>query len=91
MDAGAAVAVMLAQVQDEAPARDLAIERGARVKAMVPVDLEAEEIQIELVRLGDVENPEDRDDLVENDLHRLPPFTQIHGDFSEVPRLGLRS
>ena len=51
--AGAAVAVMLAQVQDEGAARYLTIERGAWVEAMVPVDLEAEETQIEFVRLGE--------------------------------------
>ncbi len=34
---------MLAQVQDEPCARDLAIERGVRVETMVPVDREAEE------------------------------------------------
>jgi len=36
---------------------------------MVPVDIEAEEIQVELVRLGDVENTQHRNEPVENDLH----------------------
>ena len=60
---------MLAEMQQQAAARDLAIKRQARLKAVVEVDREAEKAQIEFVRLGDIEDAKDRDDLIEADFH----------------------
>jgi hypothetical protein len=48
-----AVAMVLAEVQDQVAARHLAVKRSVVVEAMIPVDLEAEKAQIELVGLGD--------------------------------------
>jgi hypothetical protein len=57
--------MMLAQVQDQVPAWRLAIERRVVVEAVIPIDLEAEKAQVELVCLGDVEDAQDRDDAHE--------------------------
>lgn len=38
--AGAAIAVVFGQVKDAAIARDLQVERQARLEAVIPVDLE---------------------------------------------------
>src|SRR5271165_4269226 len=64
-----AVAVMLAQMQDEIAARHLALERGPLVEAMVPIDRKAQESLIKFVSLADVEDTQDRDDPVEDDRH----------------------
>src|SRR5262249_33865066 len=58
---------MLAQVQDQAAARDLPVERSVVIEAMLPIEREAEKSEIELVRLGDVEDAQDRRDLEEFD------------------------
>src|SRR5262249_23675469 len=50
---GAAVAVVLAEMQDDAAARDLGVERRIVVEAMVPVPGEAEKIDIEFARFLD--------------------------------------
>ncbi len=47
---------MLAQVANQVAARHLPVERRVVVETMIPIDLEAEKAQIELVRLGDVED-----------------------------------
>jgi hypothetical protein len=59
-------------VQDEVAARRLAIERRVVVKAVIPIDLEAEKDLLELVGLGDVEDAQDRDDAGESNGHRGP-------------------
>jgi hypothetical protein len=38
---------------------------------MIPVDLEAEIFEIELIRFGDVKDAEDRDDGLEIDGHEV--------------------
>ena len=48
--------MMLAQVQDQVAARHLAIERRVVVKAVIPIDLEAEKALVEFVGLGDIED-----------------------------------
>ena len=44
---------------------------------MVPIDLEAEEVDVELLGLGDVEYPQERDRL--KDLHGDAPGFPQHG------------
>ena len=48
---------MLAQVQAEIAARDLGVEREAVAEAVLPIDLETEEADVELHRLVDREDP----------------------------------
>src|SRR5215469_12812153 len=62
---GAAIAVMLAQMQNQGAARDLAVERRVGIEAMIPIDRKSEKLQIKLVRLGDIEDAQDGDDLIE--------------------------
>ncbi|MNH26436.1 hypothetical protein D3C79_864910 [compost metagenome] len=52
---------MLAQVQDQAVAMDLRIQRQVRAEAVLPVQGEAEEIEVELLGLFDRENAQDGD------------------------------
>jgi hypothetical protein len=61
--------MMLAQMQDEFAARHLAIEWGVRIEAMVPIDREPEESQIEFVRFANIEEAQDRNDRIEDDCH----------------------
>ena len=58
--AGAGVAVMLAQVQFQAQAGNLRIEGEVVAEAVLPIDLEAEEIDVEFLGLLDREDPQDR-------------------------------
>jgi len=51
MNAGTAVAVMLAQMKNRIAAKNLTVKRGGRVEAMIPIDREAKEPQVELVCL----------------------------------------
>ena len=62
MNAGTAVAVMLAQMQDEIAARNLTVKRGGRVEAMIPIDREAKEPQVELICLLYIEYAQNGDD-----------------------------
>jgi hypothetical protein len=71
--AGTAVAVMLAQVQDQVAARHLAVERRVVVKAVIPIHLESEKALIELVGLGDIEDAQDRHDAGELNGHWEAP------------------
>ena len=50
---------MLAEMQDAAVAADRHVKRRIVVEAMLPLDLEAEEADIELARLGNVEDAQD--------------------------------
>src|SRR5262249_1286088 len=52
----AAIAVMLAQMQDQIAARNLAIKRSIRVKAVVPIDRKTEKPLIELFCFWNVED-----------------------------------
>ncbi len=70
--AGRAVSVMLAQVENQVAARHLPVERRVVVEAMIPIDLEAEKALLELVRLGDIEDAQDRNDADELDGHAVP-------------------
>src|SRR5580765_268872 len=58
-DARRAIAVMFAQMQDAAVAGYTHIERCIVVEAVLELDLETEEVEIELTRLGDVEDAQD--------------------------------
>src|ERR1700677_389206 len=80
-----AITVVLAQVQDEVAARYLAVERRVVVEAVIPVDLEAEEALIELVRLGDVEDAQDRHDADELNGHRVAP---VHARWRALDGVG---
>lgn len=53
--------MVLTQVQHEPGARDLAVERGGVVEPVVPVDGEAEVVDVELVGFSDGEDTQDRD------------------------------
>ena len=59
-----AIAVVLADVQHAVAARDLHVQRHAGLEAMLPVDLEAEPVDVELAGLAFVEAPQDRNDRV---------------------------
>src|SRR6185436_5321211 len=72
--AGAGIAVMLAQVQRQFRATDLRVERHTGLEAMLPLLLEAEEIEIELLGLGNVEDADDRNAGVESDRTAGHPF-----------------
>jgi hypothetical protein len=58
MCTGTAVAVMLAQMQDQVAAGNLAVERSDGAEAMIPIDLEAEEPKVKFVGLGNIEDPQ---------------------------------
>ena len=58
---GDAVAVMLGDMEHDAVAADLHVERQAGLEAMLPVDRKAQPVDIELARLGFVEGAQDRD------------------------------
>ncbi len=58
---GTAVAMMLGQMQNAAIFRDLHVERQVRFKAVLPIQSEAQEIEIEFLRLRFVEDAEDGD------------------------------
>ena len=60
---------MLAQVQNQIASRDLHVERRRFVKAVFPIDREAEEVKIELFRFVDRENPQDRNHAFKLDSH----------------------
>jgi hypothetical protein len=68
---------MLAQVQDEVAARDLAVERCAGIEAVVPIDREAQKPLVKLVGLRDVEDAQNRHDLAETDLHDAEPRVDL--------------
>jgi hypothetical protein len=63
--AGAAVPVMLGQMQYAAVARNLHVKRGVLIEAVLPIDFEAEEIDVKLFCLFDAEDAENRNGLEE--------------------------
>ena len=58
--AGRCVAMVLGDVEHNAVAADMHVERRGRVEPVFPVDLETEPIDIEFARLGFVEAAHDR-------------------------------
>src|SRR5205085_8925243 len=58
--AGAGVAVVAREMEEESGAGNLHVKRQIRLEAVLPVTVKAEEIDIELVGLGFVENAADR-------------------------------
>ena len=73
MYTGAAVAVMLTQMQDQVATGNLAVKRSDGIEAMIPIDLEAQEPKVKLVCLGNIEDAQNRDDRMKANLHQLPP------------------
>src|SRR5262249_34382001 len=71
--AGAAVAVMLRQVQDQAVPGYLHVGRGVLLEVVLPIDREAKVIDVELLRLLHAEDAQDGDRLLERHRHRRPP------------------
>jgi hypothetical protein len=69
MRAGARISVMLAQVQDQPATRNLAVKRPVCIEAVILIDRKAEETEIELICLGDVEDAQYRDDGIKPDVH----------------------
>lgn len=63
--AGRGVPVMLTQMQAKAAAGNLRVEGEIVSEAMFPIDSEAKEIHVELLRLLDREDAEDRDCVLE--------------------------
>lgn len=61
----AAVAMVLAEVQNDAAFGYLPVQRGVVVEAMLPVGFEAEVVEVEFVGFGDVKDAEDGGDGVE--------------------------
>ena len=64
--------MMLAQVKLNPATRDAEEQRQIRLEAMFEIDLEAEIVQIELARLGDIEHAQGRDHAGEYDGHGQP-------------------
>ena len=64
-----AISVVLTEVQDKVSPRYLPVQRGVVVKAVVPVDREAKEALVELLRFGYIEDAEDGYDGVESEGH----------------------
>lgn len=58
--AGTSVTVMLGQMKNAAIFRDLHVERQVIFKAMLPIQFEAEKIEIEFFRLRFIEDAQDR-------------------------------
>lgn len=58
---------MLTQMQHKPVSRNLPVQRRIVVEPMVPIDAKAEEAKVELVSFRNVEDPQDRDDLLELD------------------------
>jgi len=69
--AGAAVAVVLGEMDDEAVAGDLHVERGGGVEAVFPVEVEAGVVEIELACFFDGEDAEDGDDFLGAKAHGI--------------------
>jgi hypothetical protein len=63
---------MFGQVQRELATRDLGVQWGVIVEAMLPIDRETQEIEIEFVRFRDIENAHDGHGALEDDLIALP-------------------
>src|SRR5262249_3986358 len=63
------VAMVLAQMQHQLAAGDLHVDGSARLGAILPIDLAAEKIEVELARLFQRENPENRHHALELDCH----------------------
>ena len=73
MNAGTAVAVMLAQMKNRIAAKNLTVKRGGRVEAMIPIDREAEEPQVEPFCLLYIKYAQNGDDRTKPDLHNRVP------------------
>ena len=69
MHTGTAVPVMLAQMQDQVAAGNVTVKRSNGVEAMIPIDLEAEEPKVKLVRLSNIEDAQNGDDRIKADLN----------------------
>lgn len=86
---GTSVTVMLGQMKNAAIFRDLHVERQVIFKAMLPIQFEAEKIEIELFRLRFVEDAQDGDGVSES--HRGGFFDtfahQDKGQLSDCPAL----
>ena len=70
------IAVMLAKTNGEAAPRHLHKERGVGTEARVPVELEAEKIEIELTRLLERKNTEKSEWHTQIGLSCDPPFSR---------------
>src|SRR5262245_12259804 len=71
--AGAAVTVMLGQVQRQPVFGHLQVGRGVLREVVFPIDGEAEVIDVELLRLLHAEDAQDGDRLLERHGHCRPP------------------
>src|SRR6185295_4026629 len=63
------VAKMLREVQREAVTRDLHVGRRVVVEVVLPLEREAEEVQVEFFRFGDVENAHQWNDSLKCGWH----------------------
>src|SRR5260221_10286894 len=64
---GTGNAMMLAEMQKDAGARDLRVERKVVAEAMFPIEREAQEADVEFFRLVDREDAQDGDHLLQID------------------------
>ena len=64
-----AVAVVLGQMKDQIGARHLHVERQRFLETVLPVDGESQVVDVELLRLGNVEDSKDRDHAPEAHRH----------------------
>ena len=65
----AGVTVVLRQVQDEGPKRDLHVEGQPGFETVLPIHCKAEKVEVELLGLGDIEDAQDRDGLQDAQSH----------------------
>src|SRR5262249_18055181 len=63
--------MMFAQMNHQPVARDLHVDRSTRLEAMLPINLEAEKIQVKLTRLVGREDAKDRNGALELHCHPL--------------------
>jgi hypothetical protein len=76
--------MMLTQMQDQIAARDLTVERGAWIEAVIPIDRKAKEALIEFICLVDVEDAQNWDHPIEADFHDIQLLpTTAHRDAAQ--------
>ena len=75
--AGAAIAVVLGEMQDQFAARNLHVEREIVTKAMLPIDLKTEPIDIKFPRLFIVKDAKNRHRSLNLHLYKTPSRGQV--------------
>src|SRR6266404_821398 len=71
--AGRAIAVVLAEIDRQVVSLNLYEDRCSRFETMLPIDLEAQKIEVKFARLFQRKNPENWDGALELYRHCFPP------------------